>query len=257
MKIYSWNMLYRNTELDRAFEFVSKSDFDIFCLQEVPEEFLARLKTLPYHVASSISIERIFKIGVVKDFAVILSRHPIEKQSAIPFPAPELSRRAELFNRLMRPFHFSGARNRGGLYADIRVPNISSAMRVFNLHLTRTQPAWRLREFERAMTERDPSRPAIVCGDFNIMEAPHITPLNWLFGGRLSDTLFYKRERTHIEKRFVEHELQNPLYGGVTHPLSQSQLDHILVSHSFTVQKAEILPDRVGSDHHPIFVEIS
>lgn len=257
MIIYSWNILFRNKELDRAFEFVSKSDFDIFCLQEVPEAFLARLKTLPYHIASSVSIERIFKTGVVKDFAVILSKHPIEAQGVIPFPAPKMSWRAQLFNSLMRPFHFSGARNRGGLYADIRIPGLMSAVRVFNLHLTRTQPAWRLREFELAMFERDSSRPAIVCGDFNIMEAPHITPLNWFFGGTLSDALLYKRERTHIEKHFVEHELQNPLYGGVTHPLSQSQLDHILVSHSFSIKKANILPDRMGSDHHPIRVEIA
>lgn len=250
-------MLYRNTELDRAFEFISHTDFDLFCLQEVPEAFLTRLKTLPYHVASSISIERIFKTGVVRDFAIILSKHPIEAQGAIPFPVPEMSLRAQLFNALMRPFHFSGARNRGGLYADIRVPNIPSAVRVFNLHLTRTQPVWRLREFELAMTERDPARPAIVCGDFNIMESPHITPLNWLFGGTLRDALLYKRERTTIEKHFVEHELVNPLYGGVTHPLSQSQLDHILVSNSFSIKKAEIIPDRLGSDHHPIRVELS
>jgi len=165
--------------------------------------------------------------------------------------------RAQIFTRLMRPFHFSPARNRGGLYADIRIPGVANAVRVFSLHLTRTQPAWRLREFEQAMLERDPSRATIVCGDFNIMEAPHITPLNWLLGGHLSDALLYRRERAQIEKRFFAHELVNPLHGGITHPLSQSQLDHILVSNSFSIQNADILLDRMGSDHHPIQVEIS
>jgi len=106
------------------------------------------------------------------------------------------------------------------------------------------------------MAERDPSIPTIVCGDFNILESLHITPLNWVFGGRMRDVL-HRRERTHIEERFVEHELTNALRGSTTHPITQSQLDHILLSHSFTIKNAAVLPDRIGSDHHPIFVEVS
>ena len=106
------------------------------------------------------------------------------------------------------------------------------------------------------MAERDPSVSTIVCGDFNTIESPFVSLLNWLLGGSVSDSFSYRRERTHIEKRFVEHELINPLAGGITHPLSQSQLDHILVSRSFSIKNAVILPDRIGSDHHPIRVEI-
>ncbi|MDD2657591.1 MAG: endonuclease/exonuclease/phosphatase family protein [Candidatus Pacebacteria bacterium] len=256
MKIYSWNMLFRNRELDRAFDFIAKSDFDIFCLQEVPETFLTRLKTLPCHIASRIDVERLFVNGTIRNHVVILSRHPIETQSEIPFPEywHLLPLRARFFVWLLRPFGFSKIRNRGGLYVDIATP--AARVRVFNLHLILAQPAWRLTEFENAMLKRDPLRPTIVCGDFNILEKPHITLLNWMFGGRVSDVLLYNRERTRLTKRFVEHELVNALAGGITHPLSQSQLDHILVSHSFSLQKADILPDRIGSDHHPIRVEI-
>ena len=73
----------------------------------------------------------------------------------------------------------------------------------------------------------------------------------------MSDALLYSRERTRIEQHFVEHQLTNPFAGGITHPVSQSQLDHILVSSSLSIKNAEILPDRIGSDHHPIHVEIS
>jgi endonuclease/exonuclease/phosphatase family metal-dependent hydrolase len=59
--------------------------------------------------------------------------------------------------------------------------------------------------------------------------------------------LLYQRERTRLQKHFVEHRLTNPLYGGITHPFSQSQLDHILVSYSFSIKKADVLPDRIGS----------
>ena len=257
MIIYSWNMLYRNKELDRAFEFISHADFDLFCLQEVPKDFLKRLATLPYSVASRIDMEKMFPSGAVPMHTVILSRHPITSQGETPFDDYQalLPLRARLFTRLMRLFHFAPVRNRGGLYIDTAADGVP--VRIFSLHLTLTNPSRRLEEFERAMLERDPSKPTIVCGDFNILEKPHIAPLNWLMGGRMSDVLRYQRERTVIEKRFLEHELVNPLYGGITHRLSQSQLDHILVSKSFSIRKADILPDRMGSDHHPIRAEIS
>ncbi|MBI5405707.1 endonuclease/exonuclease/phosphatase family protein [Candidatus Kaiserbacteria bacterium] len=250
-------MLYRNKELDRAFDFIAQSDFDIFCLQEVPEEFLGRLQTLPCHAASRIDVERLFKNGIIRNFVVILSKYPIEAQGEIPFSDywPLLPLRTRLFVQFMPSRFFSRINNRGGLYADITINETS--VRVFNLHLILAQPAWRLKEFETAMAKRDPARPTIVCGDFNTLQKPHITPLNWILGGPLRDSAFYNRERTRIEQRFVEHELVNALFGGVTHPLSQSQLDHILVSRSFSVKNAEVLPDRIGSDHHPIRVEVA
>ena len=256
MKIYSWNMLYRNRELDRAFDFIATSDFDIFCLQEVPQHFLERLKTLPYKITYRIEVERLLSNRVEHSYLVILSTHPISTPQEILFPEywHLLPLRTRLFVWLMPNRYFSKIRKRGALYADITMHGIS--LRVFNLHLILAQPAWRLKEFEMAMTERDPKRPTIVCGDFNTIEAPHISILNWLLGGRVSDAFLHTRERTHIEQRFVEHDLQNALVGSVTHQLSRSQLDHILVSHSFSIKDARVLPDRIGSDHHPIFVEV-
>lgn len=248
-------MLYRNRELDRAFDFISHADFDVFCLQEVPEEFLVRLKTLPYPAAQYVETEKVYRSETVVMYNVILSRFPIEKQGLIPFRDywPLLPWRTRLFVNLMPSRFFAQTQNRSGMYADVTLP--SGRLRIFNLHLALLNPSRRLEEFERAMAERDPALPTIVCGDFNILESFHITPLNWLLGGRLSDTFLSRRERTHIEKRFVEHELTNALKGSVTHPLSKSQLDHILVSHAFSIQNAEVLPDRMGSDHHPIRIQ--
>lgn len=250
-------MLYRNRELEGAFDFIAHADFDIFCLQEVPEKFLKQLHTLPCHIAHCTDVERLLPKGTERIFIVILSKHPIVARYEIPFSDYRslLPLRTRLFMRLMPSRFFSKIRNRHGLYADIATNE--TVVRVFNLHLILAQSAWRLQEFERAMVERDHDKPSIVCGDFNILEKPHITPLNWILGGRVSDAFLYTRERTHIEKRFVEHELVNALSGKITHPLSRSQLDHILVSHSFSIKSAAVLPDRVGSDHHPICVEIS
>lgn len=257
MQIYSWNMLYRNTRPDDAFAYIQNTPFDIFCLQEVPESFLARLKTLPYHLAFQSDVERFIARDQVRNYVVTLSKYPITRESNIPYPDywPKLPKRTKLFVDLAPSRFFTRIRNRNGLATDITLPQ--GPVRVFNLHLILAHPVWRLREFDQAMAARDHTMPTIVCGDFNILEKPHITPLNWLLGGRVSDALLYERERLHIEKRFAEYELTNALRHSITHPLSLSQLDHILVSHSFSIEQAEVVADRHGSDHHPIHVTIA
>ncbi|OYV63602.1 MAG: hypothetical protein B7X03_01125 [Parcubacteria group bacterium 21-58-10] len=256
MIIYSWNMLFRTKKLDEAFAFVANAQSDIFCLQEVPDAFLERLKTLPYHLAEAIDVERLFS-PVKRLHLVILSRHPIISYNSFLFPEywPTLPLRTRLFVRLMRPMHWTTIRNRSGLYANIETKK--GPVRVFNLHTALTRPDLRVREFELAMAERDPSVPTIVCGDFNTIESPRISILNWFLGGSLMDVVRYKRERTQIERHCIEHELHNPLRGKSTHAFADSQLDHILVSHSLSVKEAAILRKRYGSDHHPIRVEIS
>lgn len=250
-------MLCRNRELNRAFEFVSNSDFDIFCLQEVPEKFLRRLQTLPYFISFRSERELLYPKSSVHNYVVTLSKHSIVSEGTILFPEywKLLPFRTRIFVRIMPSQLFTKIRNRAAQYIDVDVHGVP--LRVFNLHLILAQPLWRLKEFETAMTQRDSSRPSIVCGDFNILEKPHITPLNWILGGRLTDTLLYRRERTAIEKRFADNELLNPLREKITHPISRSQLDHILVSHSFSIKNSEVLRDSFGSDHHPIRVEIS
>lgn len=249
-------MLCRNRELDRAFDFISTSDFDIFCLQEVPEKFLKRLQSLPYHIAFRSERELLYPWGTVHNYVVTLSKHPITSQGGIAFPEywHFLPLRTRLFVMIMPNQLFTKIRNRSALYVDIKTDKQS--LRVFNLHLILAQPAWRLKEFEMAMAERDSSKPTVVCGDFNTIEAPHISILNWILGGKVSDAFLHRRERTNIQERFVQHELVNTLAGSITHQLSRSQLDHILVSHTFSIKKAEVITDRFGSDHHPICVEV-
>ncbi|MEK7515701.1 MAG: endonuclease/exonuclease/phosphatase family protein [Patescibacteria group bacterium] len=255
MRIYSWNMLFRNRELDRAFEFISRADFDIFCLQEVPEKFLKRLKTLPFNIADTIDVERLFS-QLNRNHLVILTPHAIEKRGTLMHPDywQSLQLRARLFVRCMRLFHWSKIQNRSTLFADVNV--VDTLVRVFNLHIAIMRPDWRLREFERAMAERDQSRPTIVCGDFNVLESAPISVLNWFVGGRISDAMRFRHERRRLETRFLEYELTNPLRGKITHPFSRSQLDHILVSNTFSIKNATVLTNRYGSDHHPIFAEI-
>ena len=130
-------------------------------------------------------------------------------------------------------------------------------MQIFCLHLTLSYPARIQREFDLALGMRDASVPAIVCGDFNILESPHITILNWLLGGSLREALGWRDSRKAFQQRFVRLGLQNPLRGAHTQQIALSQLDHILVPAASQVVEKRSFTDRRGSDHTPIFVEIA
>ena len=259
MKIYSWNMLFCNRKLDRAFEFIAQSDFDIFCLQEVPEKFLERLKILPYHSAYVPESNLIFRGNRETIFNLVLSKYPIAHSEVISLKhyTLELPWRSRFFARCMFLLRIwpEGLGNRHALYADIEIPD-RGIVRIFNLHLPLMNPHIRAEEFEHTLLQKNPLQPTIVCGDFNIIEKSPTIVLNWLLGGRVSDALLYRRERTYIEKRFISYELANALRGTITHSLSRSQLDHILVSNSFSIKTAEVISDCTGSDHHPIRAEI-
>ncbi len=250
-------MLFRNKRLDEALTFVRESDADIFCLQEVPEGALREFTALYPHHAEAIESERLLPERPLATYGVILSRYPITNSGVIPLDdhQSELPWRTRLLIRLLRPVGWSRIRDRNAVYADIESPQ--GPTRIINIHLTLSNPGWRLKEFEAAMLHRDGALPAIVCGDFNILERPHITPLNWLAGGRISDAFLHGRERTVIEEHFVSHGLTNALRGSATQTLSRSQLDHILTSSHFTITNARVLPERYGSDHYPISVEIA
>lgn len=255
MRIYSWNMLYSNLEQDRAFDFLKTLDFDVLCIQEVPEEFLARLKTLPFFLASGPELDWLEESGSIgRIYSVVLSKHNIRSSHNFAFPHLRWPRRANLFARTMYRWGWRQFSNRRSLYADIELPGIGLT-RVFSLHLTLSYPKRLMLEFETAAALRDPKIPTIMCGDFNIIESLRVTPLNWILGGEMQDIVRRGRSRNNAEKRFAELGFKNPLRGKRTQTISFSQLDHILVPKNFTVIKAEVLADRLGSDHNPVYIE--
>ena len=256
MIIYSWNMLYRNEELERAFHFISSLEFDLFCLQEVPESFVPRLLALPYFSSSNLDTEKVSDGVPMRMYHVILSKFPIKNKGEVTYTDrwTLLPFRTRAFVALMKPFHFSKVTSRGGMYIDIDV--LGEKTRVFSLHLALAYPKQRFLEFKEAMAHYDDTAHQIICGDFNIVEFPHVTLLNWLLGGPVLDALLFKRERHHVEKMFNAHGFQNPLVGHITHPFSQSQLDHILVPHTFSPKSVAVLSDRFGSDHAIVRVEV-
>jgi endonuclease/exonuclease/phosphatase family metal-dependent hydrolase len=256
MKLYSWNMFHRNAKLDRAFEFIKALDFDVLCLQEVPEKFLSRLASLPYSIVHGIDVDIVGAGTLERLYNVILSKHNIVSSQDFELPGLAWPLRTRLFVLFMYPAGWRKIENHRGLWADIQLPKIGRA-RIFCLHLSLSYPKQILQEFEAAVRVTDTSIPSIFTGDFNIIESVRVAAGNWVFGGQVQDVFKFRFHRSDAERRFTELKLQNPLRGKFTHSFAKSQLDHILVPNSFNVTKAEVLKDRVGSDHNPIMIEVA
>lgn len=261
MKIYSWNVLFKNKKLNDVLAFIEGLDFDILALQEVSEDLLERLKALPFNLASSVDTARTNATGKTStDSLVILSRHPIEKQESVVFPVDwyqgPVAWQAKLAGKLLSWRH--PYKNKSGLRVEISLPN-PKRVQIFCTHLAVVfaTPAVRQKEFDFLMQKRNKDIPTIFCGDFNILELPHIALLNWLSGGKLSDWIFWWRERETFKSKFLEYSLQNPLQGMMTHPIAFSQIDHILIPKDFPVLSRKVLQSKFGSDHNPVMVEIA
>lgn len=256
MIIYSWNMLYSNEEQSKAVYFIKESDFDIFCLQEVPEHVLVELQKLPYHLA--FVVETLLETASRKfpTYSVTLSKYAITNTKEISFPKPPEPFRSKFarlgMNLLNKSESIVRAGSRSCLYTDVLVHGTN--VRVFNIHLTLSFPEQRALELHRALEHKNDF--SIVCGDFNILERFYIAVLNWSLGGSLTDWLFYTRERKNTEVYFKSLGLQNPLRNKMTHRVSRSQLDHILIPKTVKVTGHSVIANGHGSDHNPVRVEV-
>ncbi len=252
MIIYSWNMLFENSKQDEAIAFITESGFDIFCLQEVPHHFFLRLQSLPYyisHVEESIVVSRHRKFPI---YSVILSKHKIIHQGEILFDTVERTFRVmftRFFINLFNKEKVIAIHDHKAMFVDIQVNG--KALRIFNLHLSLTYPQRRMEELKQVLQSYVKGG-SIFCGDFNILESFHVSVLNWLLGGKVSEWIFYKIERIKMESLFNHFGVVNPLRHRSTHPISHSQLDHILVPQGVKINEARVIHKRYGSDHCPI-----
>ncbi len=257
MKIYSWNVLCYNKKFEEMCDFIEHLDFDVLCLQEVPSELLARLQGMPFTVVSHVDVIRLVSnTNHEKNYVAILSKRPIQNRGTLQFfdfPFPFHTR---IFIALMRPFNFSFVTERGAVYADIDIGG-GMLVRVFSIHLTLWGPHNRAKEFEVVTEHLQPSAPAIICGDLNVIEYGPMKILNWLLGAPLRQATPWYPERDLFEERFAAANLHNPLKGTITHEFSRSQLDHILLTKDLRAARAWVHPEAHGSDHRPVAVELA
>lgn len=248
MKIYSWNVWCDN-DPQKAFAFIQGLAYDVLCLQEVTPELHELLAALPVSMASGKEGVRAYADGTNDlNYSVILSRFPIIAHGMIALPRYVRPLRARMIDAVMR---WSYANERQAIYADLSMEG--KVLRIICAHLTLSTPSQRAKEFS-ALAEYRTDAPVFIVGDFNVLESWHILPFNWMRGAPLTHALPGFDERGPMEEQFAQAGFSNPLKGSVTHRISASQLDHILVPSDFTVEEAHVLKERHGSDHRPIYV---
>lgn len=249
-------MFFENKTLDDAFTFIRTTPFDIFCLQEVPQAFLDRLSNLPYNLTYVSEVTLMTRTQIIPVYSVLLSKHPIVNTTKITFDYVNPTFGGRLVRAcidLTRKERVIAWKDRNAFSVEIEYNN--ERFQIFNIHLPLTYPKQRIKELIKILSSRKEGAKIIICGDFNTLEKFSITLLNWLMGGSFLDWVFYKRERHYIENFFNGFRIANPLVGTITHPISGSQLDHILVSHDISVSLAKVITKRYGSDHNPIVVK--
>lgn len=256
MKIYSWNINSHNKKLDEVFKFIQQLEFDAICLQEVPKDFLDRLKELPYSIVYHIDFNRIFSKKTEPFYIAILTPHKIISKKIFSISKGEKQPlRTRLFVKVMKVFNWSRVDNHGALYADIEVHNVSKVFRLFCAHLRNSGPSEHTKEFSILEKFIGSERFNIICGDFNIIDNSILKPFNWIMGSTLKEGAPWFSERKTMELLFSKLGLQNPLSKKKTHTLFSNQLDHILVPKNLTDIKSKVHAEPIGSDHYPVSVE--
>jgi endonuclease/exonuclease/phosphatase family metal-dependent hydrolase len=260
MRIYSWNVLRSNRNLEELYSFIEELDFDVLCLQEVTQEMLERLQKMKFHVAHHVDryaeVVHFFKKNVMEvNYVVILSKHEILKVGQIEFPTLLDTFRSRVFSYFMGLLRkWEAITNLGSVYADIKIQD--KVIRIFSVHLALWNPKTREREFNDLVKYLPEKGSAIIAGDFNILEFGPIKILNWLLGGSIREGMPWYPERRLFEERFARVNLQNPLLGKITHKFSRSQLDHILTSKDLHLKNAWVVSDSHGSDHQPVGLDV-
>lgn len=262
MTILSWNLYFLNERQDEAFAFLRDSAYDVYCLQEVPPAFLARLTTLPLGITYATEIALMREGEATRTYSVILSRYPVTEPSVVELPNRDLTMpaRGRVFIGFMYASGLWKRTTNLGLPREVAVATViapSGPVRVASVHLSLTNPAWRREELALILARIDGARPAIIAGDLNIIETFPVSVINYLLGGTAIDALWPRRERNILRQMLAERGFANPLAGMQTHAISRSQLDHILVSSALRATAVHVVPESYGSDHNPVALTLA
>lgn len=256
MKIYSWNVWDNNKTPELVLESIQQLDFDILCLQEVPESLLKKLNVLPYAQVHSVDLIRLRSKKEEACYLAILTHYPIiHHGSFFTCPKPVYSLRTRAFLGLGL-FGFSRLKDHGALYADIKIPGSERPVRIFSLHLRLNGPIERQKELAIVSSHMDKASSTIVCGDFNIIDRPLQKSFSWLLGSSIREALPWYPERQLMEKQFGSLGLKNVLRGQKTNIRFANQLDHILVPKAASIITAGVYEKAFGSDHYPVYASI-
>jgi endonuclease/exonuclease/phosphatase family metal-dependent hydrolase len=246
MKIATWNLWPKNRQQKEGVDFLLSLNADIICLQELREETVKYLHTIKgYFCVPEIDLH----IGNEVFWKAILSKQKSSAVQTVPF----IIKTKPCLALTQLPKIKICTEGRNFQYADFELEG--KKIRVFNVHLSSTTGSLhrfkQLNEIQQYFIKNG----TIICGDFNSFATPILNALVGLVY-RYSFKEYFIREYDLLTHFAREHHLQVGYDKQVTHPLSRTHLDHILVPEMWSVKDAAIYKNRYGSDHRLMTVEV-
>lgn len=252
MRIITWNVRVANNKIMRLITHALSYAPDVLCLQEVPEGRLPEIEKLGYHVVHSKDFAGKRKASK-NSYTCILTKHrPISQKIATLHKTTHRS----LMTRIMYSFL-------RGITENHNAPIISIRYRERIVQIASTRLSCAISMGDRlagvvALAEAlDPSVPAVVCGDLNIVDPNIINILSgWVRGFTLKG--YFVNERKEFEKIISFFGFTNIFRNQSTFltKIPRFQFDHILIPEETKVIHQEIGKKLFGSDHRMLLVDI-
>ncbi len=225
---------------------------DILCLQEVPQSRLVEINKLGYHMVYSQDFKGKRK-ETKNGYTCILTKHqPINQKIATLHTTTHRS----LMTRIMYSFIRGITENHNASIISIRYQH-----HILQVASTRLSCAIsmgdRLASLVSLANELDPTVPAIVCGDFNIVDSTFLNVISgWTRGFTLKG--YFLNERKEFERVISQLGLTNIFKNQSTFltKFPRLQFDHILIPEEARVVHQEIGKRTFGSDHRMLLVDI-
>lgn len=239
MKIVTWNALRTNLNIIDGVEKLLAAGHDVICLQEIPQKDKNTLKELtPY---STYIEDCIHKGGI--SYNMVLSKHPITSVQTLPH-RPWSSLTLRIRNR-----------KDGMFFQKVEILKEGVIWQVINTHLIlNAPPLIRIAEWIRMSRHMAPHNRTLICGDFNTFASPLWSIIvAWYMDYRWKD--FFTHERKQMEAFLRKKKLINP-FSQRTQTYLPYQLDFILFKESLKFSNATRWPERYGSDHWPLSIQL-
>lgn len=252
MRIITWNVFVFNTKIKKLIDQALSYEPDILCFQELPDPYLPYLQAQKGYTVTH-ALDFTSPRPRYTGHIVILTKHPPVAQRIVEYSRVK---GASLWERV---FYRAIMRSTEKRLAPI--VNISYGSHDIQITSARFSCAVgskeRLHEFSSLIKHLDRHKPAILCGDFNIIDdAVFKFITGWVRGFHLNE--YFINERKAFEDIVKEYGYRNIFRNISTYITSipRLQYDHILIPESWHVNYHTVEKKTVGSDHRMLLADI-
>lgn len=254
MKIITWNVRRSNASVRLLIEHALSLSPDVICFQELPLSMLAHVKNTGYDVSYTYDFisRKNDKSGLICTLtkAKPVSRRVIEYSNV---------RSGSILNRLVYVGMTGSVEQHCAPIVVIKDDRTPTPIQIVNARLScAVGTLERLAEFRTIVAHLDPKIPAILAGDFNIVDNWWFNLFTgWIRGFKLRE--YFLNERAEFERIVTANGYRNIFRKRSTTVTNRPilQFDHILIPGQATVVSHHVEKKRFGSDHRMLVADLT